>query len=97
MLLKDYKKQAIEANKHLLDEPYSKLYDILGYDNLVFFLNNYGGSNFYILIPKTAFRNCYVAQIKKDFDGANYQTLASSLDLSVRTVRYILDTQKIWN
>ena len=88
----NYKKHAVETHKHLIAEPYDKLYNILGYDSLTLFLKAYGGSHIYILTPKTAYKDCYTAQIKKDFDGTNYEYLAGNLDLSVRTVRTILDS-----
>jgi|GEM_PF-827205 len=80
-------KNAVENHVDLINENYKEMYNNLGFENLLAFLNDYGGTILYVPTKKGVFADCLAEQIRKEFDGGNLRKLAIKYDLSERTLR----------
>ena len=80
-------KNAVENHADLINENYKEMYNNLGFENLLAFLNDYGGTILYVPTKKGVFADCLAEQIRKEFDGGNLRKLAIKYDLSERTLR----------
>ena len=74
-----------------LDEDQHELVDCIGLEGYKRFVSAYGGGYFYVQIPSNICRNARNRKICKEFDGGNYRQLAKKYDISVITVRRIIN------
>ncbi len=68
--------------------------DIIGFDDVLALVRNYGGAAVYINEWETVARGARNRRIKKDFNGGNYKDLAREHNLTVSAIRQILDEGK---
>lgn len=74
-----------------LPEELREMADIIGFDDVLALVRNYGGGAVYIHEWETVIRGARDRKIRKDFNGANYRELAREHDLSVSMIRQIVD------
>jgi Mor family transcriptional regulator len=93
----DYIKNAVEQHKNLIQPPFDTLYQITNYESLDLLFNEFGGAMLYIPRTNRAIRECIAAQVNLDFyiEGSNLKELSKRYQVSVRTVREMLDNTRL--
>ncbi|SPD73796.1 conserved hypothetical protein [uncultured Desulfobacterium sp.] len=77
-----------------LPEELRDMADIIGFDDVLALVRNYGGAAVYINEWETVARGARNRRIRKDFNGVNYKELAREHKLTVSAIRQILDEGK---
>ncbi len=73
-----------------LDEEDTFLANLIGLDNFVALIKNYGGSFIYVKKEDTVTKNVRDEEIRNKFKGANYYELAVEYSLSEKMIRNIV-------
>lgn len=69
-----------------LKEKDREIAELIGIENYMRLVNQYGGTNIYIPALSTLKRNANSAEIKKRYNGNNADQLAKEYGLSVKTI-----------
>ena len=68
----------------------AELSELLGMENMLKFVDEYGGATFYVPKLDTLLSNVRDRQIRQEYNGANAMSLAIKYDVSDRLVRRIV-------
>lgn len=69
--------------------------EIIGIEAYISLVKNYGGTSIYILKEDSLIRGIRDSKIKSEFNGYNYSYLAKKYKLTDRTIRDIVDNNKL--
>lgn len=70
-----------------------KLAECIGIEKYHLLLLHYGGGSIYIPMARTAIRKGLCEDVRKNFNGRNYNELAKEWDVSAQTIRNIIRNQ----
>ncbi|MCL2699511.1 MAG: hypothetical protein FWE68_04300 [Defluviitaleaceae bacterium] len=74
--------------------PYVNLLEPLGFEGLCAITAELAGTRLYIPSVRSMFRDCIAHEIRKDFNGRNYNELCKSYGYSESTIRYMVRSMK---
>ncbi len=78
-------------HKSLLSPHYASMMDVIGFDGMCAWTDNFNGTTQYIPSTRSLFMPCIEAEVKASFDGFNYRDLARKFGFCERTVRKIIE------
>lgn len=84
-----------DVTPDMLQEPYNRYAEVLGVQGLLNLSKELGGITLYVPKPENLFKDVIFNNIKKEFNGYNYQKLALKYRLSERTIRNICNNKSI--
>ena len=83
-------KRVVADNADKITYPFSHLYKMLGYDNLIFLIDMYGGTTLYIPRLHWVFKDCISIAVRKDFGRLGMYELCQKYGISERTIKDIV-------
>ena len=72
---------------HLIKKPYDVIMDIAGFEGINAFSESLGGMTIYIPSMRKIILDCIVEEVRKNYDGKNYNRLADKYGISARQLR----------